>query len=301
MKLRPKRAVWLLLALALAMYGASRTTGAGWLVILVAVVVALIAVGVALPVVGVRRASLAVAAPRDATTGRPCTLTIESERGAIVADIPLFDSRTGLVGPVCGTVSGVPPYRGVFERLQVTIVCSAPFGLLEATRDLVVQLANPLSVAPQALVLGHRDGLDDALDQDGNIVRGRADEGTVAALTEYHPGDPLRRVHWAATAKHGDLLVKQLEPPVSQRLVVVAELSGGPYEQDDIAGRALGLVVRGLRAGIAVDLWTRSLQGIDRSTVDSPIHAGRLLAAAVVGRVARPSDVGDMTVVVVEA
>lgn len=301
MKLRPKRAVWLLSALALAMYGASRTTGAGWLVILVAVVVSLLFVGVVLPVVGVRRASIAVAAPRDATTGRPCTFTIESRRGAIVADIPLFGSRTGLVGHVVGTVSATPPYRGVFDRLQVKVECSAPFGLLTATRDVEMELANPLRVAPQPLVLGRSSALDDTVDQDGHIVRGRADEGTVAALSEYHPGDPLRRIHWAATAKHGDLLVKQLEPPVARRLVVVAELSGGPYQQDDIAGRALGVVVRGLRSGVAVELWTRNLQGVDRSSVDSPIHAGRLLASAVGGRVARPGDLADTTVVVVEA
>ncbi|MCP4519847.1 MAG: DUF58 domain-containing protein, partial [Delftia sp.] len=39
-------------------------------------------------------------------------------------------------------------------------------------------------------------------------------------VREYHPQDSIRRVHWKASARHGQLLVRVHEPAITQQLVV---------------------------------------------------------------------------------
>lgn len=46
------------------------------------------------------------------------------------------------------------------------------------------------------------------------------DPSRTIGVREYHPEDSLKRVHWKATARHGDLQVKVYEPTITQQLVV---------------------------------------------------------------------------------
>jgi uncharacterized protein (DUF58 family) len=43
------------------------------------------------------------------------------------------------------------------------------------------------------------------------------------SVREYRPGDPMRHVHWALTARHGRLMVREFEEERTRRLVVVVD------------------------------------------------------------------------------
>ena len=40
---------------------------------------------------------------------------------------------------------------------------------------------------------------------------------------EYRHGDPMRRVHWAATARHGELMVRQEESVTTPEATIILD------------------------------------------------------------------------------
>ncbi|MFN8222527.1 MAG: DUF58 domain-containing protein [Gaiellales bacterium] len=81
------------------------------------------------------------------------------------------------------------------------------------------------------------------------------------AVREYRAGEPLRAVHWGTTARRGRLMVRELEEPAVDDVVIVLDLDGradvgppGSSSLDD-AVRIAGGLVRAHRArGRAVKL-----------------------------------------------
>ncbi len=51
------------------------------------------------------------------------------------------------------------------------------------------------------------------------------DPSRAAGVREYRPGDPLRRVHWRASARTSSLLVREFDPTVSWRVALFVDLS----------------------------------------------------------------------------
>jgi uncharacterized protein (DUF58 family) len=41
--------------------------------------------------------------------------------------------------------------------------------------------------------------------------RSPAETAAIGGLRDYHPGDPIRRIHWPLTARHGSLLIKEFD------------------------------------------------------------------------------------------
>ena len=57
------------------------------------------------------------------------------------------------------------------------------------------------------------------------------DPFTVSGVREYQPSDPLNRVHWAATAKTGDIMVRHYDCTNRQNLTIVLNMQTGPNER----------------------------------------------------------------------
>ena len=74
--MRPTRLLFSLAGFAAALLLVARTTGAGWTVVVVCCVAATIAVGAAWPGLAVRRVTVAVTTPADATAGREFMATL---------------------------------------------------------------------------------------------------------------------------------------------------------------------------------------------------------------------------------
>jgi len=140
-----------------------------------------------------------------------------------------------------------------------------------------------------------------AADAGGGAAALRAGSGPdlVRGVRDYVPGDPRRLVSWSATARHGRLMVKELEDdPVTPRLTVVVDLRGDPPAAEVAASRAAGLAMAALRDGAEVVLATAEASGPRLAVVSSAVQVGRRLARATAdGPPATPGPGGPVHVV----
>ncbi len=57
------------------------------------------------------------------------------------------------------------------------------------------------------------------------------DPSRVTGVRDYRQGDSPRRIHWTATAKTGELLVKQYDPSIARETMIYLDLNRKDYEQ----------------------------------------------------------------------
>ena len=120
--------------------------------------------------------------------------------------------------------------RGLYRIGPVSAGFLDPFGLALAQHtigspdELIVK---PVPAELPAVVL---DGLRGS---DGSVstrVQGVPSQDDVTTR-EYRPGDPMRRVHWSATARHGELMVRQEETVATPRATLVLDQRESSYDQ----------------------------------------------------------------------
>jgi uncharacterized protein (DUF58 family) len=184
-----------------------------------------------------------------------------------------------------------PTRRGVHQTVRLEVASAAPFALQWWTKRVTLALPQELHVSP-------RRGRPDrprsrSHEQRGAIVvRPRADTGLPRGARPYRSGDTRHRVHWRATAHAGALMVKDVERPAGQ-LVVVVDLPADADEAEQVAERALGTIVALLANDASILLETQERSGPVSATVGDRRAAGRRLARAV-PRV-DPKDAGTAT------
>ncbi len=112
--------------------------------------------------------------------------------------------------------------RGQFLIGPVTAEFSDPFGL--ARRRHAIDQGDLLTVTPAAAEL-FPTGLDGVRGHDGSApTRARANPSNDDVTTrEYRHGDPMRRVHWPATARHGALMVRQEESVAAPQATIILD------------------------------------------------------------------------------
>lgn len=281
---KPNPATWVFLALAGALFLISRTSGAGWILVILSSLLGLVIVNAGWAWWSVRSVKLSARGPRDAAVGEPVALTIESRGFGSIVRFSTDDPVSGLVAldvPTVGTITVTPLHRGVLDSVTATLTCDAPFGLARANRTIVIPLASPIEVAPKPLPHPLPAAMATSHDGDGAPQHRVGDGDVVRSLREYSMGDAPRLIHWAASARAGDLRVKELEPPDHPRLEVVVDVSGPSGEE--AASRAAGLIRTGLNNGLPVTVHTFDLQGPLSGPVGSALEAGRRLARAIPG------------------
>lgn len=116
-----------------------------------------------------------------------------------------------------------PLRRGLFRVGPMVIESSDPLGLVRRFR--VDDSAAFLTVLPRAVPMGqgwplghspiHRTPRRRSLFEDPSRFRG---------LRQYRPGDGMRRIHWRATARSGELQVKIFEPSVLDGVLLAVEM-----------------------------------------------------------------------------
>jgi uncharacterized protein (DUF58 family) len=281
---RPSRAALVLALLAAAFFLIARTTGSGWVTVLLCGVAAALVGGAVWPAPAVMRAQVAVEAPRDATVGQPLTVRVALGRGGWV-QVRLRQPPGPWMradAPAAGEVMVTPEQRGVFGHADVEVRSGAPLGLFWWRRVVPAPLAAPLEVGPRPLDVCVDDAV--APGAAGPVsLRGRAGHDSVRSVRPYAPGDLMALVHWPATARWGEVMVKELEEPELARLAVSVDLRGGPAEAEVTASRAAGLAIAALTRGVPVWLLTTERGGPIVSEVASPVEVGRRLARAVPG------------------
>ena len=96
-----------------------------------------------------------------------------------------------------------------------------------------------------------------ARELEASVTAPRSGSGNeLFGVREYRPGDPLRRIHWRSSARHGELIVREYEPPGVQTLGILCDPDPPSREAaDQIARIAASEAWDCLRAGGRVVLW----------------------------------------------
>lgn len=291
----PSRPALLILALGGGLLGIGRTTGSGWVMVVLAALLAILVVGFVTPLLGLLRLRLQLAVPADATVGHPLVLDLDASGTSLPVRVrvPTFDdSERRVEPPVRGGIRVAARRRGVVDRLAVTVRCGAPLGLVTWRRVITVKLQRPLEVGPAPLDAPPPPPATAVLAGEASTAN-RLGGDVVRTVREYQPGDPARHVHWPATARHGTLMVRELEEPDAPALAIVVDLTPPPThafqwrgfddEIEDTARRAAGMALAALREGRRVHLLTAEEGGGRAGPVATPIELGRRLARAVPG------------------
>jgi uncharacterized protein (DUF58 family) len=115
-----------------------------------------------------------------------------------------------------------PRRRGVYALGPATVRVADPFGLAAELLDASERTS--LHVAPDAVELPEisADRLRESGTDPSRTAQPQPGPDNVTTR-EYRHGDPVRRVHWAASAKHGRLMVRQEDPRSTRRLTLVLD------------------------------------------------------------------------------
>lgn len=117
----------------------------------------------------------------------------------------------------------IPTRRGLHPEREAQLVTGFPFGLREASRPIAVE--RPLLVWPRTFPVGVIPEEAGGTPSEGAGFRNRpGDVGDLLGVRPYRRGDSLRRVHWGQTARHGDLIVCELQSAAAPRVQIVLDL-----------------------------------------------------------------------------
>jgi uncharacterized protein (DUF58 family) len=109
--------------------------------------------------------------------------------------------------------------RGAVGSSRWTVGSSDPLGFFRGQRacpDAEVAL-----VLPRFASLARRR---EPREMEASTASPRAGYGNeLFGVREYRPGDSLRRIHWRSSARHGELVVREYEPPGLQSLSILVD------------------------------------------------------------------------------
>ena len=137
--------------------------------------------------------------------------------------------------------------RGPVALGAVRVASRYPFGLVLRYRDVTLPaelLVYPASErgAPASSAPGAEDGVVD--------MAARKAVGDFIGLRPYHPGDPVRRIHWPSSARAGEPLVVMRSGERGGEVMVRVDAGGG----ERAIRRACGQVLLHARRGDAIGL-----------------------------------------------
>lgn len=233
------------------------------------------------PLLTVRR----TARPPRVHVGADCSVAIE---GRTLARTPLL-MLTELVDdglrvarfalpasppdtPVRATYRIPTTRRGRHELGPLLAFVIDPFGL--ARRAWEVATPNELIVRPRLhSVLSPRRGLGGEPDvhAQGKRLPTQQTAAEFLALREYEPGDDPRRVNWRATARRGELMVRQDEAAAPGRVVLVLDVRPEAYDAASFEAAVEAI------ASIAVQ------SGKDQIPLEAVATTGEVLGRPVLG------------------
>jgi uncharacterized protein (DUF58 family) len=172
----------------------------------------------------------------------------------------------GFIGPQhVAAATGLVPRSGWRRTVELHDLRRGPV----AARSFVVETSDlagmfrsrrPSPDAEVALVMPRFKALAGrplAIEIEANVAAPRAGSGTeLFGVREYRPGDSLRRIHWRSSARHGELVVREYEPPGIQTLGIFCDPNPATAEvADQVARLAASEAWDCTRTGGRVMLW----------------------------------------------
>lgn len=124
-----------------------------------------------------------------------------------------------------------PRQRGEYPGATPHLTCGFPFGLWHASRPIVVD--SPLLVWPRTFPVSPMPLTAGERSTDGAVFRNKAGTtGDLLGVRPYRRGDSLRRIHWPQTARHGRLVVCELQSPAHPLVQVVLDTEPAAHSGD---------------------------------------------------------------------
>ncbi|MBN1428454.1 MAG: DUF58 domain-containing protein [Anaerolineae bacterium] len=118
--------------------------------------------------------------------------------------------------------------RGVFRVGPTTVRFGDPFGIFEVTCE-YPQAHEVLVVPPILHDLGvlapPGGGHGVAASRQRNLIA----TGIIGGVRDYHPGDPVRRIHWPLSMRHQDFLVKEFDDEKGGNIWLVLDLDSAVH------------------------------------------------------------------------
>ena len=139
----------------------------------------------------------------------------QAEKGITVPDSSLMPSLGRYGRPDEGDTARLeytltPRRRGVYGIGPLVLDRADPFGL--ASGEQTAGVPHDLVVTPRVTPLpGNALSLTSGDGTMHELLRHTNPNSDELIAREYRPGDPLRRMNWPATARHGELMVRQEE------------------------------------------------------------------------------------------
>ena len=174
------------------------------------------------------RATVTVRIRNPESTVSPVVMAEESIDYAL-GDRPRFvipSLRPGAVQEVQYTVRSHT--RGVHRIGPLAVRVRDPFGL--GLRAAAISGDAELVVLPKVVPLPSARSLGSGIGSEGSVphmvaLHGEDDQ----TVREYRDGDDLRRIHWPASARTGELMVRQEDRPAKRRAVVILDSRAGGH------------------------------------------------------------------------
>jgi uncharacterized protein (DUF58 family) len=173
-------------------------------------------------------------------------------------------------------------HRGYYDLGSVSLTAGDMLGLTKAHK--IIDLSVPVLVYPRLL---DPEDIPVPLSRTlGEIVRQRQllhDPFLIRGIRPYQPGDPVRDIHWPATARTGEVHVRVHDCTSRTRLMVVLNMQSEELQWRDqlnekdteVVEYAISLVatlcVQTLQSGLAVGFATNMpMEGSRESTIMLP-------------------------------
>jgi uncharacterized protein (DUF58 family) len=192
---------------------------------------------------------------------------LQIELGLETTGAPRGPARaTGSVGgESLSAATGLVPRSGWRHPVELLAMRRGPVG----AHAWVVESSDPAGLfrcrrtsadSEVALVLPRFTSLTrraQARELEASVAAPRAGSGTeLFGVREYRPGDSLRRIHWRSSARHGELVVREYEPPGVQTLGIFCDPTPSRTAvADQVARLAASEAWDCLRGGGRVMLW----------------------------------------------
>lgn len=282
----PAYAGWLLGGLTIFFFGAATNTMVGWLYVISGIGTALLGLAAVGPPRSLRGIALRRLPIVPVSAGDRLTVEVEvtNQSSQPKTLLQVRDVLPFVLGkPVETAIEVIPPgkaykwvyyhpteKRGAYRWHQIQLRTAMPLGLFWCRRRreakamaIVYPQVLPLGVCPLVDEMGQKDAL---MRSDRQNFQ-NATEGLTRALRPYRMGDPFRLIHWRTSARHGELLVRELEVMMGGQEVVISLDSALTWNADDFERAviaAASLYFYAARRQMNVSLWTAAtglLQG----------------------------------------
>lgn len=273
-RLRPTRAGWIFFAITFGVGFAAFNTGNNLLYLVFSLMLAFLVLSGVLSESALRGIRVRRRLPRELFAGRvaPVELQVTNEQSRVPAfaivvedrireegDPPRAAGRTFALRIGAGETESrsyrfEPRHRGEVAFSGFVVFTRFPFGLFSKSLELdapghalVYPALEPVAVPPE--FGSARDG--------GDAVPGRGSAGAeVTGLREYAPGDSVRRIHWRASLRRSELLVREVESEseaeVEVRLRTRGARAGEGFERSVIDAASEAVAHLGARTRVAL-------------------------------------------------